>query len=133
MFANPPITADQARFLSAMKEWAGRTPDDFPTDRPPCGGSGSSDEDAILAKVLAEVASTSPFYAPSHALAVVTAAIAVHQRRIDVAWDAARASGPGVVADRTAWKEIKPYEAMVAVLHSWLGALWAASVEGAAA
>ncbi|WP_152565758.1 hypothetical protein [Devosia riboflavina] len=77
-----------------------------------------------MAKLFSAVASPAPYFPPTHSMAVLTAAIIVHQRRLDTAWNAARSSAPGVVADRSAWTELRPYEAMIAVMHGWLDALW---------
>lgn len=129
MLANPPFTADQTEFLSALGEWSGRT--EFPLSAPPCGGCGSEDEDAILAQIFAEVASAPTDYATSR-MALLTAAITVHQAKLDAAWDAARSSKPGTVADRSTWARLRPYQGMIYVLHSWLGALWAQQIGGAA-
>lgn len=132
MRPEPPITADQATFLSALAEWSGRLHPEFPTDHAPCPGVGSIDEDAILAQVFAAMASSRPYYASSHSLSILTSAIIRHQRHLDMAWDAARSSKAGKVADRKAWSDLRPYEAMIGILHSWHSDLHDRAMEEAA-
>lgn len=129
---HPPTTAAKTEFLDALASWSGRALSEFPTSAPPVTATGSADEDAILAKVFAALAADAPFYAPTHSSALLTGAIVRYQRHIDMAWDAARSSKSGHVADRSAWRELRLYEQMVAVLHLWHEAIFDRTVGVAA-
>lgn len=126
MRTEPPFTADQTAFLSALAEWSGRMLADFPTAAPPCPAVGTAEEDAVLATIFAQLAVSAPYFAPSNNLAIITSAITAHQRRYDLMLDHARGIRAGDVADsaaRRTWVETKPYKAMIDVLHVWNSAL----------
>lgn len=124
MRSQPPTTAAQTEFLAALAEWSGRNVSEFPMDRPPCPGVGSLDEDAILAKVFAEVASKIRCHEHCVVLGIITSAIVACQDRLERVWNAARGAHSGQVAQRRTRSETRQYEAMIAVLRAWHEALF---------
>lgn len=95
-----------------------------PGDKPPCGYlPGAADENVILARIFSQLCALPT---TTDRLAFLMTAIIVHERRVALAWDAARGRTNARsfdATDRSAMVRLRPYEAMVDALKAWLDEL----------
>lgn len=114
----------KTEFLMALREWSERPIEDFSPNVPPVGALrlDFSDENSILARVFKSLALAETF---TDRLALLQAAIAVHQRRYELAWNYVPSSAnPRLAAPRDGRVALAPYSAMIERLRDWLEALF---------
>lgn len=105
----------------ALRVWSGKPLPSIPADMAPCGYlPGITEENGILARLFLQLAAL-PM--TTDRLAFLGTTIQVHERRLQMAWDAAKGHGDTrtmLSSDRSAMVRLKPYEAMIAALKLWL-------------
>jgi hypothetical protein len=113
----------------ALKAWAGKPFYSHPGDKPPCGYlPGASEENVLLARVFSQLCALP---STTDRLAFLGTAIHVHERRVAMAWDAARGRADRRsfdATDRSAMVRLRPYEAMIDALKLWLDELHEAAM-----
>jgi hypothetical protein len=113
----------------ALRAWTGKPFYSHPGDKPPCGYlPGESEENVLLARVFSQLCALP---STTDRLAFLTA-IQVHERRVAMAWDAARGRSGHTrsfdATDRSAMVRLRPYEAMIDALKLWLDELHEAAM-----
>jgi hypothetical protein len=115
---------EKTDFLLALNQWATRSPDEFSRVAPPVGAlrMEDSDENAILASVFRQIALAG---FPTRRMVLLQTAIAVHQRRYEIAWNYVPSSAnPHAVASREGRVALAPYRAMIDRLRDWNEAIF---------
>jgi hypothetical protein len=107
-------------FPEAVRTWSRKPISSAPADQPPCGYiPGVDDENRMLASTFAALCACENTTAR---LALLGSAIVVHERRLQLAWDAAKGHGSTrtmLTSDRSAMVRLRPYEAMLDALKLW--------------
>lgn len=115
-----PIT----RFSAALRGWSAKSYEELPADKPPCGYlREGDDENRVLARVFARICE---LHTTTDRLAYLGTAIQVHERRLQMAFDAVRhptATGPFDSEDRATAVRMRPYQAMINAMQAWLDEL----------
>lgn len=113
----------KAAFLLALDNWSRCEPEAFSKLAPPVDSlpDDTCDENAELAAVFYRLSRQEVL---TDQMAVLAFELLVHQRRYELAWNAARGQpDPRLRADRTDWVQLKPYGQMIETLRDWADAL----------
>ena len=114
----------KADFLRQIEFWSAAPEGSFPLSKPPvdCLRDIDDDENAILARIFRTVAKAPTV---TERLSLLSAAIEVHRRRHDIAWDRAKAQrDPRFTAPRDGFVALRPYALMIGVIEDWREAIF---------